>query len=63
MLWEVYKQRVPAVEEGHHNCTGARMDNFVVLWRRRIEMFPLLALLFDFGLKMVAPRYISYDDA
>ena len=62
-LYEVDKQRAPAVEEdGHHNFTGTRIGSFGFLWRGRIKVFPLLALLFTIMLKMVAPHFIPCDD-
>ena len=66
-LWlhalEVAKQRAPAVEEeGHHDFLPVLVWNFGFLWRGRIEVFPLLALPFALGLKMVAPCFVPCDD-
>ena len=52
----------PVVEEGQHNFTGTRMDSFGFLWQGRIEIFPLLALPFALGLKMVTPCFVPCDD-
>ncbi|KAG8237735.1 hypothetical protein J437_LFUL016674 [Ladona fulva] len=63
MCEEFDKQRAPEVEEeGHHDFTGTHMDSFGFLWPGRIEVFPLLALLFALRHKMMAPHFIPYDN-
>lgn len=62
LLWEVDKQRTPAVQEqGHNDLTGTYLHRFVFLREGRIEVSQLLALQFALRRKIVAICFVLYD--